>query len=112
MEQHPASKAENAACSPDTPPLFLGVLGGGCLRPGKANLRLIRRALREGWAIPEDKRLALLEHLGAVLGAGHPRNTLAAIRCLIDADRVDAREEAGRLAAAADARRRKRVRRR
>ena len=71
------------------PPLFRGVLGGGCARPGKANLRLIRRAIREGWDIPDNKRQALMEHLSGVVGQGRARNTLAAVRCLIEADRVN-----------------------
>lgn len=78
------------------PPIFLGVLGGGCARPGKANLRLIRRAIREGWDIPEAKRRALIEHLAGVVSSGHTRNSLAAVRCLIEADRANLREEARR----------------
>jgi hypothetical protein len=70
-------------------PLFRGGLGGGCARPGRANLRLIRRAIRERWDLPADKRRALVEHLLGVVGAGHARNTIAAAWCLLDADRIN-----------------------
>jgi hypothetical protein len=73
------------------PPLFWGVLGGGCARPGKANLRLIRRAIREGWDIPEDKRRALVEHLAGVVRSGHTRNAIAAAWCLVEAERANQR---------------------
>ncbi len=74
------------------PPHFRGVLGGGCAHPRKANLRLIRRAINEGWDIPEAKRLALIEHLCGVVTAGHTRNMFAAVRCLLAAERVNLRE--------------------
>src|SRR5262245_33683597 len=72
-------------------PCLRGVLGGGANLPGKASLRLVRHTIREGWDILEDKRLALLEHLFAVAEANgrHPRNLLAACRCLLTADRVN-----------------------
>jgi hypothetical protein len=70
-------------------PLFRGVLGGGCANPGRTNLQLIRRAIREGWDIPEDKRRALIEHLCGVVRSGHARNALAAIRCILAAERAN-----------------------
>jgi hypothetical protein len=75
------------------PPLLRGVLGGGCARPGKANLRLIRRAIGEGWDIPEAKRRALVEHFMGIVRTGHARNVLAAMWCLIEADRANLRAE-------------------
>jgi hypothetical protein len=74
------------------PPLFRGVLGGGCARPGRANFCLIRRAIREGWDLPEAKRRALVAHLTGVIRSKHPRNTLAALWCLIEADRANLQE--------------------
>jgi hypothetical protein len=81
-EQEPAAEAAGS-------PVFRGVLGGGYARPGRANLRLIRRAIRERWALPANKRQALVEHLLAVVAVGHARNAIAAAWCLLDADRVN-----------------------
>ena len=62
----------------------------------RANLRLIRRAIRAGWPIPEDKRRALVEHLEAVATAGNARNAIAAAWCLLAADRVNRQLESER----------------
>jgi hypothetical protein len=86
------------------PPLFRGVLRGGCARPGKANLRLIRRAIREGWDIPEPKRRALMEHLMGVMRTGHARNVLAAMWCFIEAEWANLRAESQGLAGTGDRR--------
>jgi hypothetical protein len=87
-----------------TPPLFRGVLGGGCARPGKANLRLIRRAIREGWDIPEAKRRALIDHLMGIMRTGHARNALATAWCFIEAEWANLRAESQRLAGTEDRR--------
>ena len=97
MEQESSHPPElETVARPDGTPLFLGVLGGGCARPGRANLRLIRRAIRAGWPIPEDKRRALVEHLEAVATAGNARNAIAAAWCLLAADRVNRQLESER----------------
>ena len=44
--------------APSEAPLFRAILGDGCARPGRANLRLICRAIKEGWDIPPEKRRA------------------------------------------------------
>ncbi len=85
----PATMARKPVRIPESQPLFRGVLGGGCARPGKANLRLILRAIRAGWPIPDEKRLALVEHLRGVVVSEHDRNSLAAARCLIEGDRAN-----------------------
>jgi hypothetical protein len=90
-EEKPAESPPDASLDA---PLFRGVLGGGCAHPGRANLRLIRRAIREGWDISEAKRRALVEHLVGVCEAGNDRNTIAAVRCLIEADCANVRAEA------------------
>ena len=74
--------------------LTSGILGGGAHRPGKANLRLIRKAIRHGWPIPADKREALVRHFMAVITAKprHDRNCLAAVRCVMEAHRINVRE--------------------
>ena len=76
---------------PAAPQLFRGVLGGGADRPGKANLRLIRRAVRAGWldAAPQAVRDALMEHCCAVAVAGNARNAVAAAWCVVEADRAN-----------------------
>jgi hypothetical protein len=56
-------------------------------------LRLIRRAIREGWDIPEAKRRALVEHLMGIMRTGHARNVLAAMWCFIEANRANLRAE-------------------
>jgi hypothetical protein len=66
-----------------------GFWGGGCARPGRANLRLIRRAIRERWDLPADKRQVLVEHLLGVVSVGHARNAIAAAWGLLDADRIN-----------------------
>lgn len=75
-------------------PLLRGALGGGAERPGKANLRLIRRAIRAGWLdpAPQAVRDALMKHCLEVALAGHTRNALGAAWCLIEADRANLRE--------------------
>jgi hypothetical protein len=70
-----------------------GIWGGGAQRPGKANLRLIRQAIRAGWLddVPQQQRDAIIRHLVAVEMAGHTRNTLAASRCILEADKANMR---------------------
>ena len=81
---------------PPGPPHLRGVLGGGGERPGKANLRLIRRAIRGGWldAAPQAVRDALMQHCLAVALTGHERNALAAAGCILAADSANLREGA------------------
>jgi hypothetical protein len=79
--------------APDSQPLFRGVLGGGASRPGRANLRLIRRAIREDWPIPDEKRQALVEHLEAVVGHENERSSIAAAWGILEADRANLRAE-------------------
>src|SRR5262249_22444902 len=62
-----------------------GVRGGSRARPGKANLRLIRRAIRADWDFPAEKRQALVDHLEAVVLNGHPCNAIAVAGCPLKA---------------------------
>lgn len=98
--------------SPDEPDEPKGVLGDGALRPGKYNMALVRRAIREDWPIPSDLRKALVEQMGAVLTSqievvyamdsedreeivdSAVRNKIAAAKVLIAADAVNAKREA------------------
>jgi hypothetical protein len=84
------------ATDPGSPPIFRGVLGGGCLRPGLWNLRLIRKAIKEGWLEGDSpdliaRRQALVEHLVGVIRCGTVRSKLAAARCILAADEANAR---------------------
>ncbi len=89
--------SERADSTSSSSSLLRGVLGGGCARPGKANLRLICRAINGDWDIPEDKRRALLRHLIGVAESAaasrRSRNLLAAALCLVAADRANLREQ-------------------
>jgi hypothetical protein len=98
--------------TPDEPDEPQGVLGDGALRPGKYNMALVRRAIREDWPIPNDLRRALVEQMGAVLTSqievvyamdeedreevidSAVRNKIAAAKVLIAADSVNAKREA------------------
>jgi len=95
MEQASSRPPEPEIARPGTP-VFLGILGGGCARPGRANLRLVRRAIRAGWPIPADKRQALGEHLLGVVHAGNAPSAIAAARCLFAADRINMQLESER----------------
>lgn len=98
--------------APDEPDEPKGVLGDGALRPGKYNMALVRRAIREDWPIPNDLRKALVEQMGAVLTSeirvvyaqdedereeiidSAVRNKIAAAKVLVAADAVNAKREA------------------
>jgi hypothetical protein len=76
----------------DTPPrepFPSGVLGGGPPRPGKANLRLLLRAIRNGWDLSAEQCRALVEHLEGVLRSGRARDELAAVGCIIACARAN-----------------------
>jgi hypothetical protein len=79
--------------TPSEASLFRAILGDGSARPGKANLRMILRALKEGRDIPPEKRRALVEHLVGVVAhePRHSRTRLVAARCLLAAERADLR---------------------
>jgi hypothetical protein len=80
-----------------TPEPFQAILGDGCANPGRANLRLICRAINGDWPMPWKKRNALVEHLMGVLafdgGPGHAANKMAACRCLLAGALADLRAE-------------------
>jgi hypothetical protein len=91
---------EQTGQTPAPEPLFRAILGGGCANPGRANLRLICRAINGDWPMPWEKRYALVEHLMGVLafdgGPGHAANKMAAIRCLLAGAVADLRAEEAR----------------
>jgi hypothetical protein len=81
-------------------PLFQAILGDGPANPGRANLRLIRHALYARWPLPEEKIVAIRNHLEGVIkhegGPGHARNVLAAVQCLLAPELAELREEEAR----------------
>jgi len=82
----------------ESPPLqeSRGALGGGCLHPGKANLRLIGCAIRHDWPLPPEMRQALVHHLIGVMRTRKARNTLAAARCAVAAEQANLKTLANR----------------
>jgi hypothetical protein len=67
-------------------------LGDGDLHPGKANMRLIRRAIKNGWNVPEEYKAAVVEQMAKVATeSDDERNRIAASKVLVAADSVDAR---------------------
>lgn len=101
-----------AAHWPDEEPEPKGVLGDGAMRPGKYNMALVRRAIREDWPIPPDIRKAIVEQMAAVVTSeirivytdkdediedavdAAVRNKIAAAKVLVAADSVNAKREA------------------
>lgn len=72
-----------------------GVLGDGALHPGKGNLRLLARAIRERWPISEDVRARVVNQMSKVVdGSPEERNVIAAARVLVQADACNLREQA------------------
>lgn len=69
-----------------------GPLGDGDLHPGKYNMRLIRRAIKNGWNVPEEYKAAVVEQMAKVATeSDDERNRIAASKVLVAADSVDAR---------------------
>lgn len=73
-----------------------GVLGDGELRAGKHNMALVRRAINEGWPIPEDVRQRLIEQMAKIIDAkkSQMRNRISAAKVLVAADAINAKREA------------------
>jgi hypothetical protein len=67
------------------------VLGDGGLHPGKGNMALVRRAIRDGWPIPAEVRQSVVTQLaGVVAGSEDERNKIAASKVLVSASAVNA----------------------
>ncbi len=64
----------------------VGGSGGPCVRPaGRADTRLLERALRERWPIPEKYHLPIIERQIriAIDPAASPREATSAARCIV-----------------------------
>lgn len=64
----------------------------------RGDLRLLRRAIREGWPIPEESRLVLLERVRLILQDPETvpegirtRAILGAVKVIVEADRENLR---------------------
>ena len=68
-----------------------GSLGGGTPRQRMKDARLVERALRERWPVPQALRRPLIERLGKIAqdpGAS-PREAVAAARAILAASRIN-----------------------
>lgn len=63
-----------------------GLLGDGAARPGRYNLALLRRAINQGWDIPEEARKLLVKQMGKTLKDGTERGQIGAAKVLLTAD--------------------------
>lgn len=71
-----------------------GVLGDGALRPGKYNMALARRAIREDWPMSAEMRTLLINQMALVVGRSpDERNKIGAARVMVAADSVNVRRE-------------------
>ena len=59
----------------------------------RGDLRLLRRAIREGWDVPEARRATLLHEVCQQFEASNPRLTIAIAWVLIEADKFNLRTE-------------------
>ncbi|HYE79130.1 MAG TPA: hypothetical protein VEI97_14200, partial [bacterium] len=76
--------------SDDTPQPPVGPLGDGALQAGKYNMRLMRRAIKGGWNIPDETKQAVAEQMKLVVECGRTeRDQIAAAKVLLEADKLD-----------------------
>ncbi|MBI1348713.1 hypothetical protein GC163_20765 [bacterium] len=59
--------------------------------PTRGELRLLRKAVRHDWPIPTEKRPGLLRDVLHVMVNSHPRQSLAAVKVLIEMDSANLR---------------------
>jgi len=72
----------------------VGVLGDGGLRPGKYNMALIRRAIKNNWPIPPEYRKLVCDQMALIVGRSEDeRNRIGAAKVLVAADLVNAKRE-------------------
>lgn len=62
-----------------------GGLGGNLRRQGTRDTRILERAIREQWPVPDDIRAAIVERQAAIATSGEvsPREATSAARCLV-----------------------------
>lgn len=69
-------------------------LGDGETHAGKANMRLIRRAIKNRWPIPEELRAKVVEQMGLIVEMGDSdRDKVAAAKVLVAADSLNLKSE-------------------
>jgi hypothetical protein len=50
---------------------------------------LLRRAIKEGWPVPAERRPGILDEVCSLFASKDARLTIAAVRVFLDADRVN-----------------------
>lgn len=74
--------------------MSVGVLGDGELHPGKYNMAIARKAIREKWPITDQIRQLVINQMALVVGKSEDeRNRIAASKVLVAADSVNTRRE-------------------
>lgn len=67
-----------------------GPLGDGEMRPGRYNMALVRRAIKNGWNVPEKYKEGIVTQMAKVVfGSEDERNKIAASKVLLEADKAD-----------------------
>lgn len=71
-----------------------GLLGDGALKAGKSNMRLVARAIREGWPVSDEVKRDLVDqmHLVGTCANSH-RNQIAATRVAIEMENANIKRE-------------------
>lgn len=59
----------------------------------RADAVMIRRAIREGWPIPQDTKAKVVEKMAKMLDSDNPGQVLGAARTLVQADSVNVKRE-------------------
>jgi hypothetical protein len=76
------------------PELITGPLGDGGLHPGKYNMKMAAKAIKEGWPITPAMKQLLINQMILVVGKSpNNRDKTAAARVIISADAINARRE-------------------
>lgn len=71
-----------------------GILGDGELHPGKYNMALVRRAIKNNWPLSPEIRQLVVSQMALVVGKSEDeRNKIGAAKVLVAADNVNAKRE-------------------
>lgn len=71
-----------------------GILGDGELKAGKYNMRLVNRAIRNGWNVPQEVKARVVKQMSKIVSQSEEeRNKIAAAKVLVSADSVDVARE-------------------
>jgi hypothetical protein len=63
-----------------------GFMGDGALKPGRANLRLVRRAIKNNWPVPNDLKQSIIDQLRLLVEASDDEEIIIkAAKAIMDA---------------------------